>query len=111
VRWGGRRVRALQLLGQDRALLAALSRGEFVAQEFRNRHRQEILFTGPASSRPEARRRSARVSRQIRLLRAHGLVQKVPKTHRYLVTESGRKVLTALLTALRSTVQQLTPAA
>jgi hypothetical protein len=29
------------------------------------------------------------VGRQLRLLRAHGLIAKVPKTHRYLVTEQG----------------------
>jgi DNA-binding MarR family transcriptional regulator len=51
------------------------------------------------------------VSRQLRLLRAHGLIRKIPGTHRYHVTTSGRKAITALLTALRSTVRQLTPVA
>jgi hypothetical protein len=53
----------------------------------------------------------ARQSRKLRLLRAHGLIRKIPGTHRYHVTPSGRKAITALLTALHSTVRQLTPIA
>ncbi|MEK7675098.1 MAG: hypothetical protein AAB676_04585, partial [Verrucomicrobiota bacterium] len=39
------------------------------------------------------------MGRKLRLLRAHGLIRKVPHTHRYLVTQSGRAVLTALVAA------------
>jgi hypothetical protein len=39
------------------------------------------------------------VTRLLRLLRAHGLLHKVPKTHRYLVSPEGRKAITALLAA------------
>ena len=59
----------------------------------------------------EARRRSAWVTRKLRLLRAHGLITKITGTHRYQLTASGRKAITAILTALRSTVCQLTPLA
>ncbi len=37
----------------------------------------------------------AKVTRLIRLLRAHGLVQKVPHTHRYIATPRGREAITA----------------
>src|SRR5258708_5157353 len=37
-----------------------------------------------------ARQRSAAVSRKLRLLRAHGVIQKVSKTDRYQVTPAGR---------------------
>ena len=56
----------------------------------------------------EARRRSAWVSRKLRLLRAHGLIYKVTGTHRYHLTKAGRIATTAILTALRSSVRQLT---
>jgi hypothetical protein len=41
------------------------------------------------------------------LLRAHGLIKKIPKTHRYQMTEFGRRVVTALLTALDATTAEL----
>jgi len=109
--WHGRRVRALRPFADDSALLAAVTRGEFAISGFRNRDLQAILFLSPTSSPQQARQRSAWVSRKLRLLRAHGLIHKVPGTHRYQLTSSGRKVTTAIATALRSTVRQLTPMA
>jgi DNA-binding HxlR family transcriptional regulator len=47
------------------------------------------------------------MSRKLRLLRAHGIIRKVPHTHRYQVTEAGRVVLVALLTAARTSLHQL----
>jgi hypothetical protein len=109
--WRGRRVRALRPFADDRALLEAVSRGEFVLNGFRNRDVQAISFPGAAKSPEEARRRSAWVSRKLRLLRARGLITKITGTHRYQLTATGRKAITAILATLRSTVRQLTPAA
>lgn len=110
-RWHGRPVRALRPLSDDRRLLETISRGEFLLNGLRNRDLQAIYFPTPASTSREVRRRSAWISRRLRLLRAHHLLRKVSGTHRYLVTKSGRRVLTAILTALRTTVRQLTDAA
>jgi DNA-binding HxlR family transcriptional regulator len=44
---------------------------------------------------------------QLRMLRAHGIIQKVPRTHRYQVTTNGRQILTAILTAAAATTAQL----
>jgi hypothetical protein len=109
--WNGRRVRALRPFADDHALLQAISRGEFTLNGLRNRDLQTIFFSQPARTPQEARRRSAWVSRKLRLLRAHGLIRKITATHRYQLTASGRKATTAILTALRSTVRQLTPIA
>ena len=109
--WRGRRVRALRPFGDDSPLLEASSRGEFALNGFRNRDLQAIFFPRPAKSPEQARRCSAWVSRKLRLLRAHGLIIKITGTHRYQLTVSGRKTITAILTALRSTVRQLTPVA
>jgi hypothetical protein len=49
-----------------------------------------------------------KVTRLIQLLRAHGLVRKVVKTHRYQVTPSGRETLTALLTSRAASTRKLT---
>jgi hypothetical protein len=100
VQWHGRRARGLNpLAGGDVALLDAVSRGDFLIHGFRNRDLRPLLY-GPKQVTPaEKRRQSAAVTRQLRLLRAHGLVQKVSKTHRYLLTEKGQRSITALLAA------------
>ena len=110
--WKGRRVRALRPFSSgDSALLEAISRGEFTVNGFRNRDLQARLFAKPACNECERRRRSAWVGRQLRLLRAHEVILKVTGTHRYQLTVAGRKAATAILTALHSTVRQLSPAA
>jgi len=109
--WKGRRVRALRPFGDDRALLASVSRGEFTLNGFRNREVQKFFFPAAAKDPRQARRRSAWVSRQLRLLRAHGLIRKISGTHRYQLTDNGRKAIGAILAALRSTVRDLTPLA
>jgi hypothetical protein len=111
--WRGKRVRALRTGDPaDVALLAAVARGEFATAGFRNRDIRLRLHPDTAEADPaEVRRVAARIGRQIRLLRAHGLVQKIPKTHRYQMTAKGH-ALTAALTAARSaTLKQLLRAA
>jgi len=51
------------------------------------------------------------VGRLLALLRAHGLIKKVAKTHRYQVTPSGRTRLAAIYAARKASVEQLTSAA
>ena len=90
----------------DAALLEIVARGEWTVQGFRNRDLRAALF--PATTDVSERRRLAgRVTRLIALLRAHKLVRKVRGTHRYIVTPNGRQIITALLAARKSSVQQL----
>ncbi len=105
----GHRYRALNPLNSsDAALLRALSRGEWTMAGLRNRDLQRLLYVGEPRNHQAACRRSAAVGRKLRLLRAHGLIRKVPHTHRYLVTESGRAVLTALVAAQEASTEKLT---
>lgn len=106
--WKGRSVRALNPLSQeDASLLQAVNRGEFAITGFRNRDLRDRLFTCASSDPKQARSRTAKVTRLIRLLRAHGLVQKVSKTHRYTVTPRGRLVINALIQARNANISQL----
>jgi hypothetical protein len=112
-RQGEQRARALNpLSSQDAALLEAVSRGEFTINGFRNRDVRRLLLQGddPADA-AESRRRSAATGRKLRLLRAHGVIRRVPKTHRYLVTDKGRVAITALLAARQADAAALTRAA
>jgi hypothetical protein len=99
---GGRRLRAVRIGDPDDvALLAAISRGEFATAGFRNRDVRSSLFPKSATlPADEQRRFSAKVSRKLRLLRAHGLIKKIPKTHRYQLTQRGR-LLSAAVHATR----------
>jgi hypothetical protein len=98
-----RRVRALRLADRDDiALLEAVARGEFATAGFRNRDVRQLLHpAAKTASRKEQRRLSAKTSRRLRLLRAHGLIRKLPKTLRYRLTARGQ-LLTAALFATRS---------
>ena len=106
-RWNGRSVRALYPWAEDKALLAATNHGEFLLNGFRNRDLQRLLYDSEATEPDERRRRSAVISRKIRLLRAHRLVMKVGRTHRYQITNLGRAILNAVLTVGRTTLHQL----
>src|SRR5581483_305748 len=104
-----RRARALNpLAAHDAALLEAVGRHEFLINGLRNRDLRRLLYGPEPAAAPERRRQSAAVTRQLRLLRAHGLIHKVPRTHRYLVSEAGRRTITALLAARNASVEQLT---
>ena len=108
-RYGGRRVRALRpFQTDDHALLTAVHRGEFAINGFRNRDLRRLLYPG-SDTLPEGERRrcSAAVSRKIRMLRAHGLIQKVPKTHRYQVSPAGRLAISAVLTTSEASLSLL----
>ena len=107
----GRSVRGLRLLREDNALLLAISRGEFNLNGFRNRDVRELLHPGKLTDPAQAKRPMAAISRKLRMLRAHGLIKKVNKTHRYLLTDHGRIVITALSAAQHATVSQLSKAA
>lgn len=109
VRWNGQWVRALHpFQADDLALLEAVNRGEFTIHGLRNRDLQALLFPVAAADHKEKRRRSAAISRKLRLLRAHGIIRKLPHTHRYQITDQGRLILNAVLSAQRTTAQQLT---
>lgn len=113
VEWKGGRARALRPWErQDLELLQAVSRGEFCVNGFRNRDLLPHLFSsGSLSSAEQTRRCSASVTRKLRLLRAHGLIKKVSGTYRYVLTDDGRRIITAILEYQNVTLEQLYNAA
>lgn len=106
--WRGHRMRALRPLSEgDTLLLRTVSRGEFKLNGLRNGQLQAILYPSSPASALEHRRRSASVGRQLRLLRAHGLIRKIGRTHRYILTPGGQELIAALLAAQRASLEQL----
>lgn len=104
----GRRYRALNPFNAiDAALLAVVNRGEFAIGGLRNRDVRTLLYPKTPDDMTD-RQIASRVSRQLSLLRAHGLIARLGKSHRYKVTAKGRTIITALLAAAQADIEQLT---
>jgi hypothetical protein len=111
--WGKRRRRALQPLSpHDQALFQAVLRGEHHLHGLRNRDLAKQLYGDPPRDRNERRRQSARVTRMIQLLRAHGLLAKIPRSRRYRVSAKGHRLLSsAIYVRYKHLPQELSDAA
>ena len=72
----------------------------------RNRDLRVLLY-GESTDPQTTKRQAGKITREIRLLRAHGLIHKVPKTHRYQLTDHGRIALTALQAAQQADTRKL----
>lgn len=100
VRYQGRMRRALQPLGRaDQALFEAALRGEYAVRGFRNGELAAHLYGAVPQDPEERRRQCGRVSRQISLLRAHGLVAKYSRSRRYHVTARGQRFMSTAIHA------------
>ena len=108
VHWKGKSVRALHPFDpQDHSLLKAVNRGEFTIKGLRNRDLQSLLFPTAPKTQAEKRQRSSAIGRKLRLLRAHGLIRKRPKSHSYDVTPKGRTIINAITLAHQVSLNKL----
>jgi hypothetical protein len=105
----GRRVRALNPSAEsDLHLMRFLTQGQWAIAGFRNRDLVPWLFPLCDNLPPAERKKwTARASRLLYILRVHGLIQKVGKTHRYHVTPKGRQVAAIMVAASTVQAQQL----
>ncbi len=111
-KWKGHIARALRPWSDDDGqLLSAVSRGDFAINGFRNRDLVACLFVKRFSSTLEKKRASGRITRRLRLLRAHGIIRKVSRTNRYMLTKKGRQITTAITETQNVTLKQLKKAA
>lgn len=95
----GRPYRALRPISpQEAPLLRVVVRGEFLVHGFSNRDVRTALAPDIEADPGRQRQVSARVTRHLRLLRAHGLIKKVPRTHVYRVTKKGAAIMTTAIT-------------
>ena len=94
----GRSYRALHPISPDEApILHMLVRGEFLANGFTNRDIRRCLGVHTVADSVQTRQDSARITRRLSLLRAHGLIKKIPRTHRYRLTRHGSAVITTAI--------------
>jgi hypothetical protein len=103
-----RYVRGLNPLAElDAALLTALSDPRWMVQGLRNRDLVAALYPTASDDPAERRRRSARVTRLLRLLRGHGLLEKIPGSHYYQIGAEARVRIQAVLACRNANPDQL----
>jgi hypothetical protein len=106
VQSGARSFRALQPIAPlDADLLQAVASGAFLLSGFSNRQLREKLGLAPAADCAERRRQAARTGRLLALLHAHGIISRIPKTHRWKVTALGRRTI-----SISQTLREADPA-
>jgi hypothetical protein len=94
----GRPYRPLRPLAcADADVFRILLRGEFAVQGFRNKDLRVHLAIGTPDDPVARRQASARITRCLRLYRAHGLIHKVSGTRYYRVSEKGHHVMSTAL--------------
>jgi hypothetical protein len=94
---------------QDYKLLAFLASGENTIGGFRNKDLRKWLY--PESEKLENQEHEkycGRTTRLIKLLRVHGLIKKVAKENRYMLTSKGQKFACSLMTASAIDIKGLT---
>jgi hypothetical protein len=105
---GDRKVRALKPWSDpDVELLRVIGRGSFITNGFRNRDILPLLLVASPDDPVAHRKAAAKLSRHLRLLRAHKVIRRVEGTHRYVVTAQGRLLIAAVLAALEASVSKL----
>jgi hypothetical protein len=103
----GKRPRALDAFGKDRELLQAVSDPAFNAGGITNKELQKKLKDTLWAKKKSGKQLSGRISRHLVLLREHGMIKKLPKQRKYMLTEKGRKITAALNAALAASVNDL----
>lgn len=94
---------------QDYQLLSFLAKGENALAGFRNKDLRRWLYPEPEDvGKQQHRKYAGRTTRRIKLLRVHGLVKKVAKENRYMITAKGQRFACALMCASAADIKGLT---
>ena len=103
----GRRFRALDATGKDLEILQAISRPSCRISGLTNMMLHEHLSGKSSRTQRTEKQLSAKISRHLRLLRAHGLIRKIPKQNRYQLTLKGTKLTNVVKAFLAASTENL----
>jgi hypothetical protein len=103
----GNRIRALDVFGKDRELLRAIADPALIVHSITNKELQSRLVGSAWAKGMSGKQLSSRISRNLRFLRDHGLIKKLPNQRRYALTDKGRKLTTAIDAAESTSVNDL----
>ena len=106
--WNNERFRAVRPWSKDDfELIKIINRDEYSPNGFRNRDIKKLLFPELSNFKNQNKRLSGRITRKLRLLRAHGIIYKVKNSHRYLLTKKGKTILIAIIESQNVTLEHL----
>ena len=111
IKHNGKRVRAMDVFGKDLELLRAIADPAFSVSAITNKELQRVLGSTSWAKNMSGKQLSGRISRHLSLLRDHGLIKKLPNQRKYMLTDKGRKITTAVNSALAASVHDLLKAA
>jgi hypothetical protein len=78
---------------EESSLFRAVLKGEHQIQGVRNKDIRKLLYPDGEQDPATRRKYSARSTRYLRLLQAHQLIHRVPKTNYYRITKKGHDVM------------------
>ena len=94
----GRTVRAFNPLSRnERIVFEVLLAGEHALHGFTNRDVRQKLGLTSYPLAPDEDRRPSQVTRLFRRLHAHGLIAKIPRSHRWRVSLAGRPTMSTAI--------------
>jgi len=102
-----KRIRGLDISGKDRALLLAIGDPVFDISGISNNSLRKKLSGQAGFENLTDKQLSAKISRQLRLLRDHSLIRKLPRQRKYHLTAKGRQISIALSALLKASVAEL----
>jgi len=103
----GKRTRAIDTFGKDRELLLAIANPAFDVHAITNKKLHETLRDAAWAKGMTDKQLSGRITRQLRMLRDHSLIRKLPKQRKYELADKGRKLTAAIEAASAASVNDL----
>jgi len=103
----GRRFRGLDPVGKDQELILALSDPAFFISGFTNKLLRKQLTKSLFGKGRTEKQLSAKISRNLRLLRVHGIIRKLPNQNRYQATLKGARLIKLLNVILAASTEEL----
>ena len=97
----------MDITGNDNELLRAISDPSFCVSAVTYKALQEKLMGSDWAKGSTGKKLSSKLSRSILLLHSHGLLRKLPKQHKYVLTDKGRKITTVLNALLAASTEGL----
>ena len=90
----GRRVTGFNVWSPDTVrMMETISDGKYLIKGFQNRDISTQIFPNMKDSK----KRNAKTTRILRKLRDHGLIKKISRSRRYLLSRKGRRIMSALI--------------
>jgi hypothetical protein len=103
----GKRFRALDPTGKDFELLQSISDPVYCISGLTNKKLRQNLKKSSFGKNRNDKQLSAKISRHLKLLRIHGIIRKIPKQNRYLMTAKGTQLVNLINSFFAASIEDL----